>query len=136
MNSKEINLHNAIHTSIKLNEICDFFENALLVNDRTKVRHRDETEFWDYKEYHELNDKLKVAKLAKQILAFHNNKGGCLIFGVRDDYVAKGVAANSIYDTNALRSILRKYIGDIPIFQGSIPSYVESGVIWLIFISI
>jgi len=73
-----------------------------------------ETELWDFK-----NDCPKISKehenawaeTAKDILAFHNNKGGILIFGIRDhDFLFSG--ATTRLDSKLINDQLRKYLGD------------------------
>lgn len=75
---------------------------------------RIENELWDYKEIcpqlHN-EDKNKWAEIAKDVLAFHNYKGGLLIFGVCD----KSFHINRIkedLDSKTFNDKIRKWIGD------------------------
>src|ERR1039457_1915639 len=73
-----------------------------------------EDELWDYKENvppigkgHEP----EWAKLACDVLAFHNNKGGILIFGIRNRDFSFVGATHSI-DTKLFNDKMRRYVGD------------------------
>ena len=72
-----------------------------------------ETEYWDYKVTGPspgtgMSD--EWAELAKDVLAFHNNKGGVIIFGVENSF--RVVGYRSLLDSKLLNDRLRKYIGD------------------------
>lgn len=72
-----------------------------------------ETEYWDYKITGPspgagMPD--EWADLAKDVLAFHNNKGGVIVFGVGNSF--KVVGYRSQLDSKLLNDRLRKYIGD------------------------
>jgi len=75
---------------------------------------RTETELWDYK-----NDCPRVkqgcenawADFAKEVLAFYNNKGGIIIFGINDkDF--KFTGATFRLDSKLVNDQLRKYLSD------------------------
>lgn len=72
-----------------------------------------ETEYWDYKVTGpSLGTGMpeEWADLAKDVLAFHNNRGGVIIFGVGNDF--KVIGYRSQLDSKLLNDRLRKYIGD------------------------
>lgn len=127
-------LHGTITLSLRTGEKSSGFDNALLTSDHTRVNHKHETELWDYKEALNLNDKIETAKLAKQVMAFHNNRGGCIIVGVRDDFSICGVRKTAVVDTKQLRGALRKYTGHLEVFQDQVPSQFPDRVLWLVFV--
>lgn len=72
-----------------------------------------ETEYWDYKQKGpELGSGTaeEWATLAKDVLAFHNNRGGVIILGVDNGF--RVVCHRSLLDSKLLNDRLRKYIGD------------------------
>jgi tetratricopeptide (TPR) repeat protein len=73
-----------------------------------------EGELWDYKQDIPAPGKgheAEWAKLACDVLAFHNNKGGVLVFGIRNhDFVFVG--ATHLVDTKLFNDKMRRYIGD------------------------
>jgi tetratricopeptide (TPR) repeat protein len=72
-----------------------------------------ETEFWDYKVTGPAPGAgmpEEWANLAKDVMAFHNNKGGVIVFGVGNGF--KVVNYRSQLDSKLLNDRLRKYIGD------------------------
>jgi tetratricopeptide (TPR) repeat protein len=69
-----------------------------------------ETELWDFKGDVPLDD-LGWATVARHILAFHNNRGGVLLFGIRDgDHSFAGVKKR--IDSKIFNDKIRKYVGD------------------------
>lgn len=74
---------------------------------------RTETEVWDFK-----RDCPRIGKrwhnawaeLAKDVLAFHNKRGGLLIFGITDDFLFTG--ATTRLDSKLVNDQLRRYLGD------------------------
>jgi len=75
---------------------------------------RFESEYWDYKrEIFDIENSSVVAELAADILAFHNTKGGYVIFGITNDYAVlgcdEGIACD--IDSNKLNSKIQKYVG-------------------------
>ncbi len=127
-------LAHCIAESLKNEEMCSSFEQALLHEDKQSVRRREESEYWDYKEGFDLQDNSNVARLAKYILGFHNSKGGAIIVGITNDYRAVGIHASMALDRNKLRQKLAKYLGtNVYLFQDSL--LLPTGrVIWVIFI--
>ena len=72
-----------------------------------------ETEFWDYKVTGPspgTGQAEEWAEFAKDVLAFHNNKGGVIVFGVANGF--RVVRYRSQLDSKLLNDRLRKYIGD------------------------
>ena len=73
-----------------------------------------EDEFWDYKldlPPISKGSEAEWAKIAADVLAFYNNSGGILIFGVRDtDF--KFVGATHKADTKLFNDKIRRYVGD------------------------
>jgi hypothetical protein len=107
----------------------------LLEDDFRKVRFKNETEYWDYKELIDLANPLEAAQLAKDLLGFHNSKGGVIIVGVSDNFFAKGVSPSFILDTVRLNGKLRKYItSSVPLFQDRIDLRHTGNSLWLIFV--
>ncbi len=88
-----------------------FERNPLIIRDGF---HKEEDELWDYKE--DLAPVAKGyesewAKIAADVLAFHNNQGGVLVFGIRDrDF--KFVGATHKADTKLFNDKIRRYVGD------------------------
>ena len=72
-----------------------------------------ENELWDFK-----NDCPKPTKeninawceIARHVLAFHNNKGGIIIFGINNDYSFSGVTIR--LDSKLINDQLRKFLSD------------------------
>lgn len=140
-NSNEIqptSLRGCILKSLEQGELLSGLENVLLTHNKMEVNQRDETEFWDFKEDIDLGNQIKLAQLSKWILAFHNAKGGLIIFGVTDKFKVVGIHESKIYDTVRLRNAIKKYVGpNVPIFQGRIEGhdYIHrKNLLWLIFI--
>jgi tetratricopeptide (TPR) repeat protein len=72
-----------------------------------------ETEYWDYKitgPSPGAGTAEEWAELAKDVLAFHNNKGGVIVFGVGNGF--KVVGYRNELDSKLLNDRLRRYIGD------------------------
>jgi len=74
---------------------------------------RIETELWDFKE--EAPDSSKAAanqwaRIAKHVLAFHNNRGGLLVFGITNALEFKGM--RHWLDSKLVNEKLRRFVGD------------------------
>ena len=72
-----------------------------------------ETELWDYKPNVPYLGKQHAnawAHIAKDILAFHNNRGGVLLFGFSDDFKFKGATVR--LDSKLINDQLRRYLPD------------------------
>jgi len=133
-NKQTTSLSASIIESLKLGEMSFYFENSLLSN-KKQVIHKDETEYWDYKEDIDFTNPIDVAKTAKRVLGFHNSKGGVLIYGITNDYKVNGIQKNKVYDTVKIINKLKKYIGtSIELFQSQLPTNFTNRLIWLIFI--
>jgi tetratricopeptide (TPR) repeat protein len=79
-----------------------------------QVNHKYESEYWDYKrDLPDFDDSDAVAELAADVLAFHNSRGGYIVFGITNDFVPLGVHAQlaAAVDSNRINQKLRKYIG-------------------------
>ena len=87
-----------------------FDRNSLAV----KSNFRTEEDTWDYKAdcpYIGKEHSLAWAELAKDVLAFHNNRGGVIVFGIDDkNYSFRG--ATTRLDSKLVNDQLRKYLGD------------------------
>ncbi|HMH15187.1 MAG TPA: RNA-binding domain-containing protein [Edaphobacter sp.] len=88
-----------------------FFERSPL-----KIRYGfyKEDELWDYKEdvpATNRGNEAAWAKIAADVLAFYNTKGGVLIFGIRDSDF-KFVGATPKADTKLFNDKIRRYVGD------------------------
>lgn len=128
-------LSGAIAESLRRREMLPDLALKLLEDDGRKVRFKNETEYWDYKECIDLSNPLEAAQLAKDILGFHNTKGGAVIIGVTDSYLAKGFPEAHILDTVRLNGKLRKYISsNVPLFQDQIELKHTGNPLWLIFV--
>jgi hypothetical protein len=68
------------------------------------------------------------------VLAFHNHKGGCIIIGVRDDFIVTGLPENALADTKQLRGALQKYVGKLEVFQDQVATHRPERVLWLVFV--
>ncbi|MDX6445954.1 MAG: LuxR family transcriptional regulator, glucitol operon activator [Blastocatellia bacterium] len=107
---------------------------ALLDHNRTEILRHDETEYWDYKETIDFENPLEVARLAKRVLAFHNCRGGAIIYGVKNNYDVPGIAPGKTLDANRLNQKLRQYIGStFSLFQDTI-AIPNNRVLWLVFV--
>lgn len=87
-----------------------FEPNSLVV----KSSYRTETDIWDYKQDCPLAGKdyaLMWAEIAKDVLAFHNNRGGVLVFGI-DDKTFLFHGATTRLDSKLINDQLRRYLGD------------------------
>lgn len=127
-------LSSCIVRSLKLREMVRELPEALLSKNRTEAIRHNETEYWDYKVQLNLENPIEAAKLARNILGFHNAKGGVLIVGIDDSYHAVGIAESMVLDTNKFQSKIRKYIGpNISVFQDTV-AVPNSRFLWLLFV--
>lgn len=71
-----------------------------------------ETELWDYKKDcpRISKDYNPWAELAKDVLAFHNCKGGVIIFGITDGFALEG--CSTILDSKRVNDQLRRFLSD------------------------
>lgn len=106
--------NNAIEQAIKQRRI-DSIVQLMFEPGRPKVKpgFNLETEIWDYKK-----DCPKVGKdaqvawaeISKDVLAFHNQKGGVIIFGIDDGF--SFVGAGTRLDSKLFNDQIRKFLGD------------------------
>lgn len=79
-----------------------------------KTGFKTENELWDYKSDCPPPGKAQLnawADMAKEVLSFHNKRGGILLFGISDkDYKFKG--ASTRLDSKLINDQLRKFLGD------------------------
>lgn len=127
-------LKGSITEALQTGEAPSNLADLLMDRSRTHVKQKDETDYWDYKEELDLSDPRATAKLAKWVLGFHNANGGALIIGVNNEYTVCGVQRNCIHDTVSIKNKIRKYTGDIPLFQGRLPTSRVDRDIWIIFV--
>lgn len=128
------NLSSCVVKSLKDREMVPELASSLLTKDKQEAVRRDETEYWDYKEIVDLDNPLEVARLAKRVLAFHNSKGGIIVFGIKDNYTVTGIPAGRVLDSNQLNQKLRHYTGSsFSVFQDSI-AVPHNRVVWIIFV--
>lgn len=127
-------LSSCIAESLRLGEMVPHLPSALLNYNRTQAERSDETDYWDYKELIDFDNPVGVARLAKDVLGFHNARGGMLVVGVTDKFRAPGVSDSQILDSAVLRAKLRKFTGgSVQLFTDQTP--VASGrKLWLIFV--
>lgn len=77
---------------------------------RVRTGVRTENELWDYKADVPLSDE-DWARIARHVLAFHNHRGGVLVFGIRDgDFSFCG--ATKRVDSKIFNDKIRRYVGD------------------------
>ena len=72
-----------------------------------------ETDLWDFKRDapHMGRDSEEVwADISSDILGFHNNRGGLLLFGITDDF--EFVGASTRYDSKTFNDRIRRYLPD------------------------
>lgn len=71
-----------------------------------------ETELWDYKNDcpHISKDLNPWAELAKDVLAFHNQKGGAILFGITDAFQYEG--CTFVLDSKKVNDQLRRFVSD------------------------
>lgn len=128
-----MNLAASIINSMRDGAVHPHLIDHLLTKSRTKATNRNEGEYWDYKETIDLTKAEDVAKLAKRVLGFFNNKGGAIFFGISDNFIVHGITSNLIFDTKQLNDKLRPYVGPrVSVFQDAIE--LKGGkFIWIIF---
>ncbi len=76
-----------------------------------------ETELWDFKAdcpgaAHDVQSENAWAHIAADVLAFHNNRGGLLIFGIEDARF-KFTGATRNLDSKRFNDRIRRYVGDL-----------------------
>jgi hypothetical protein len=126
-------LSGCIVQSLRMREMVELLPDALLSENRTQILHHDEGDYWDYKEELNLDNPIETARFVKDVLGFHNAKGGVLIVGVTDDYRVAGIAPSQTRDTYELQGKFRKFVhSQIPLFQDVI-QLPNGKVLWLIF---
>ena len=77
---------------------------------RVRTGARSETELWDYK-INVPNSPEGWASIARHALAFYNNRGGVIVFGIRDkDFSYAGATVR--IDSKVFNDKLRRYLGD------------------------
>lgn len=86
-----------------------FFNSDNSLNDNVKF----ENELWDYKENLPnigRRHNIAWARISKYVLSFHNNKGGLLFFGIRNNYeICK---TNAEIDSKKFNDQIKKFISD------------------------
>jgi len=78
-----------------------------------RAGYKTETDLWDYKGFcpkPKKQNRDDWAKIARDVLAFHNNKGGILFFGISNSYSFCGVKV--MIDSKLFNDQIRKYVGD------------------------
>jgi hypothetical protein len=84
---------------------------------RPRLGRNKETDLWDYKRdcpgtnHDELTEN-GWAHIAADVLAFHNNQGGLLLFGV-EDHSYRFCGATRTIDSKKFNDRLRRYVGDL-----------------------
>jgi tetratricopeptide (TPR) repeat protein len=108
---RDIDLQKAIR-----NRNTEAIYNLFIDRNQKKIRNGFycETDLWDYKTEcpsYKSGDALEWAEIAKDVLAFHNNNGGVLIFGVEDkSFVIEGIDLD--IDSKLFNDKIRKWLGD------------------------
>lgn len=111
----------------------DFFDH-LLKNSYSKVRHRMECDLWDYKRSIEL-DGSGAARIAKDVLAFHNARGGVIIFGVTDEYDVVGIPRTRLCDRVRVHNAIGRYVGpELPYFVASHETNIADHFVLALFV--
>lgn len=82
---------------------------------RPRSGFKTESELWDYKadcpKIGKRGTKEHWGEVAADVLAFYNDKGGVLVFGIRDDL--SFVGAKTRLDSKLFNEHIRRYLGDI-----------------------
>lgn len=104
-------LGETIRKCIAAREPVDELAQALLNSSRDKVRIRQEGDLWDYKQHIDLANAKSRANIAKDVLAFHNAQGGCIIIGVDNQFRICGVEEAHRFDEVRLRQAIGPYVG-------------------------
>jgi hypothetical protein len=79
-----------------------------------QVVQRFECEYWDYKrQLYPLDDRQAVAELARDVLAFHNTRGGYIVFGITKQFTAIGIHDHAALEleSTVVNEKIRQYIG-------------------------
>jgi hypothetical protein len=84
---------------------------------RPRLGRATETELWDFKAdcphlANNANSENAWAHIAADVVGFHNNRGGLLIFGI-DDTRFEFVGATQRLDSKTFNDKIRRYIGDV-----------------------
>jgi hypothetical protein len=69
-----------------------------------------ENELWDYKQ-DVPSDAVGWARISRHVLAMHNNRGGALLFGIRDGDLSF-CGASARVDSKVFNEKIRRYVGD------------------------
>ncbi|WP_160158486.1 RNA-binding domain-containing protein [Cellulomonas sp. SLBN-39] len=82
---------------------------------RPRLGRGTENDLWDFKadcpsQLHDERTENAWAHIAADVLAFHNNRGGLLIFGLDDSH--NFVGATRILDSKKFNDRIRRYVGD------------------------
>lgn len=82
-----------------------------------RLGRKKETELWDFKvdcpgNARDDRNENAWAHIAADVLAFHNNRGGLLIFGI-DDQSFEFRGATRVLDSKKFNDRIRKYVGDL-----------------------
>src|SRR5579864_3035992 len=75
------------------------------------VNFRFEGEYWDYKrDLVNLDNSDEVAELAADVLAFHNQRGGYIFYGITNEFIVLGVHPDIAMqlDSNKINQKLKK----------------------------
>lgn len=81
---------------------------------RPSTGFKTETELWDFKRDVPApgpNQSARWAELAKDVVAFHNHRGGVILFGITDALQFAPVSTR--LDSKLVNDRLRKYVGDL-----------------------
>lgn len=127
-------LAGAIALSLKHGEMLDSLSKNLLSDDGNRAKRATEGEYWDYKEILDITTSYGEGEFAKDVLAFHNSKGGLIVVGIDDNFRVLGVPKTIVLDTNNVRKKLSRFIGsEVYVFTDQIQVNAEK-CLWLIFV--
>lgn len=110
MSSRDEDIAKTIRMRDMSSIVAMFFEKA---TPTIKQGFKTETDLWDYKQDVPRLGKQNAnawAHLAKDVLAFHNNRGGLIVFGVTDDF--QFVGATERMDSKLINDQLRRFLPD------------------------
>lgn len=110
MNHRDSDICKAVKLRDASSLVSIFFEAG---SPNIKLGFKTETDLWDYKKDVPFAGKQHAnawAHLAKDVLAFHNQKGGVIIFGFTDDFKFSG--ATQRLDSKMLNDGLRRFLPD------------------------
>lgn len=111
----ELNRDEDLARAIRQRDITSVVRMMFAANPPTiRTGYRTETELWDFKRdcphIGANKSELAWAEISKDVLGFHNQRGGLLIFGIADDFGFSG--ATQRLDSKLINDQIRRFLGD------------------------